>query len=141
MIQFRRAELTRAKYAPAQLQLLGCENFLHLSASQLIGEIQCLVQLKNSVDLASGVYVYSVSVLEPHDLNTEYLPVDLLSEAHQYEAKSGRLTHEALYKLASGSLEEVLTKIFAQAKIVDISLTSCVGGVGEHKIVNLRDVA
>jgi len=132
--------LAGTKYLPAQLELLGDESELSLTPDRLVGEIQCIVQLRNADDLFAGAYVYSVSIQDPPLLALEDLPIDQLSEASQCEIRRGYLLHESLYQLPPQHQETVLRGILAQAKIVDVSLTPRQGASCGHKIVKLRAV-
>ena len=132
--------LAGTKYQPAQLELLGEEHELNLTPERLAGEIQCIVQLRNTEDLFAGSYIYSISVQEPHSITVENLPIMQLPEALQFEVRRGYLLHESLYQLSAQAQETVLKKILESASAVEVSLTAKQGATCQHKLVRLRAV-
>lgn len=127
------------KYVPTELVLLGREDVVQMSSTQLFGEIECLVGLRNEHDLFADTYIYGLSVQEPVPVEINVQNLHGLSDAQRCEIRGGHVYHHSLYALSSSDREKLINELTHGTLKLEVSLVRGAGFKTEHKSIKLAN--
>ena len=113
------------KDKPFYLRLLSDQNNLDLLVNDLIDQVIATIKLANPSDLFSGVYIYSLQIIQPDGFYQKLkIESSWLSglEPHLPEVKAGYLYHGVLYSLPTESLVNILNQFLGVAEHIEMSI-------------------